>query len=130
MNIINILNERKQYMPDLQLKEISFGLNKLYIINIQTISDSSQSNKYILDYLSKRSLLKNTVISSLKKYIINYIPSISFIEINESQVYEYLFNGFTILIMSRPNWPKSALSNEGDISFMILSFSVSRFIAY
>ncbi len=98
MNIINILNERKQYMPDLQLKEISFGLNKLYIINIQTISDSSQSNKYILDYLSKRSLLKNTVISSLKKDIINYIPSISFIEINESQVYEYLFNGFTILI--------------------------------
>ncbi len=98
MSIIDILNERKQYMPDLQLKEISFGLNKLYIINIQTVSDSSQSNKFILDYLAKRSLLKNEIVSSLKKDIINYIPSISFIEINESQVFEYLFNGFTIII--------------------------------
>ena len=92
MSIIDILNERKQYMPDLQLKEISFGLNKLYIINIQTVSDSSQSNKFILDYLAKRSLLKNEIVSSLKKDIINYIPSISFIEINASQVFEYLFN--------------------------------------
>ncbi len=98
MNIIDILKERKQYMPDLQIKEISFNLNKLYIINIQTVSDSSQTNKYILDYLSKRSLLKNKIISSLKNDIINYIPSISFIEIKENQVFEYLFNGFTILI--------------------------------
>ena len=98
VKIIETLKQRKEYMPDLQIKEVSFNLNKIYIINIQTVSNSEMSNNYILEYLSKRSLLKNTVISSLKKDIVNYIPSISFIEINEKDVFNYLFNGFTILI--------------------------------
>ncbi len=98
MEIIDLLNSKKEYMPDLQIKEISFNLNKLYIINIQTVSNSSLSNSYILDYLSKRSLIKTEIFSSLKKDILNYIPSISFIEINKKNIMEYLFNGFTILI--------------------------------
>ena len=98
MNIINELKQKKEYTPDLQIKEVCFGLNKIYIINIQTVSNSYQSNKYILDYLSGRSLLKNEIISSLKKDILSFIPSISFIEIKENEVMNYLFNGFTILI--------------------------------
>ena len=98
MSIINILESKKEYMPDLQIKEISFNINKLYIVNIQTVSDSNLSNKYVLEYLSKRSLLKNEILSSLKNDIINHIPSISFITINEEDVFKYLFNGFTILI--------------------------------
>ena len=27
----------KEYAPDLQIKEVSFGISKLYIINIQTV---------------------------------------------------------------------------------------------
>ena len=98
MNIIDKLKDKKVYMPDLQIKEVSFNLNKLYIINLQTVSDSSETNKYILDYLSERSLFKNKVLSSLKNDILNYIPSISFIEIKENEIMNYLFNGFTILI--------------------------------
>lgn len=98
MNIIDKLNHSKEYMPDLQIKKVNFGINKIYIINIQTICNSSQSNNFILEYLSKRSLLKETLISSLKKDIINYIPSISFIEIKEKDIMNYLFNGFTIII--------------------------------
>ena len=98
MDIIDIIQSKKEYMPDLQIKEISFSLSKLFIINIQTVCDSSLTNKYILEYLSKRSLLKNEIISSLKKDITNYIPSISFIEIDKKEVMNYLFNGFTILI--------------------------------
>jgi spore germination protein KA len=56
------------------------------------------TNSFILDYLSKRSLIKNEIFSSLKNDLVNYIPSISFIEINEKNVMEYLFNGFTIII--------------------------------
>ena len=37
-------------------------------------------------------------ILSLKSDIKNYIPSISFIEIKEDEVYDYLFEGFTVLI--------------------------------
>ena len=98
MNIIDKLKDKKVYMPDLQIKEVSFNLNKLYIINLQTVSDSSETNKYILDYLSERSLFKNKVLSSLKNDILNYIPSISFIIVKENEIMNYLFNGFTILI--------------------------------
>ena len=39
MNIIDKLKDKKIYTPDLQIKEVSFNLNKLYIINLQTVSD-------------------------------------------------------------------------------------------
>lgn len=97
MNIIDDLYNSKQYMPDLQIKEISFKYNKLYLINIQSISSSKDTNDYILNYLSERSLFKNNLFT-LKKDICNNIPSISFIEIKENEIYDYLFNGFTILI--------------------------------
>ena len=100
METIEELKEMKKNMPDLQIKEISFNLHKLYIINIQTISNSSMTNSFILEYFSKRSLIKNKIFSSLKKDILNYIPSISFIEIDEKNIMEYLFNGFTIIIFN------------------------------
>ena len=100
METIEELKEMKKNMPDLQIKEISFNLHKLYIINIQTISNSSMTNSFILEYFSKRSLIKNEIFSSLKKDILNYIPSISFIEIDKKNIMEYLFNGFTIIIFN------------------------------
>ena len=44
MKIINYLKDKKTYMPDLQIKEILTNLYKLYVINIQTVSNSSLSN--------------------------------------------------------------------------------------
>ena len=89
---------KKNYIPDLQIKEIKIKLNKIYILNIQTLSSSQLTNKYILDYFSNRSIIKP--LSKLKKDIQNNIPSISFIELpyDEDKIYEYLFNGFSILI--------------------------------
>ena len=98
MNIISKLQSIKEHMPDLQIKEVSFGINKIYIVNIQTVSSSTLTNEFILEYISKRSLLKNEIISSLKKDILNYTPSISFIDIDSKDVMEYLFNGFSIII--------------------------------
>ena len=97
MQIIEDLYNSKEHMPDLQIKEISLYLNKIYLINIQTISSSKDTNDYILNYLSDRSIFKNNIFS-LKKDLINNIPSISFIQINGKELYNYLFNGFTILI--------------------------------
>ncbi len=95
--MIDELYKTKQHMPDLQIKEISFGVNKVYIINIQTVSSSQLTNQYIMDYFSKRSLIKKKLFS-LKKDIINFIPSISFIEIKKNELFYYLFNGFSALI--------------------------------
>jgi len=97
MNIIKELYESKKHMPDLQIKEIIFNVNKLFIINLQTVSSSSQSNSFILHYLSDLSI-QNNIVFNLKKDIENHIPSISFIYIKENEVFNYLFNGFTVLI--------------------------------
>ena len=100
--MINKFKKDKQNIPDLQIKQLNFGLNKIYVLNIQTLSSSQLSNQYIMQYLSQRSLLK-TNFSSIKKDINNYIPSISFIEIeyDQDKIYEYLFNGFTVLIYKK-----------------------------
>ena len=65
MNIIDKLYKDKEHMIDLQIKEISFSFNKIFIINLQSISSSKQTNEFILNYLSNRSLFNN-VIKSLK----------------------------------------------------------------
>ncbi len=98
--MINKFKEAKQnHMPDLQIKEII--KDKLYVINIQTLSSSQLSNKYVLEYLSQRNLIKNNI--SIKEDIQKHIPSISFVELpyNEDKIYEYLFNGFTVLIYKK-----------------------------
>lgn len=95
--MIDELYKIKEHMPDIQIKEITFGINKLILINIETVSSSTLSNQYIMDYLSKRSLLKNKF-SSIKKDLINYIPSINFSSITKDELFKYLFNGFTALI--------------------------------
>ena len=100
MNIIDKLYKSKEHTPDLQSKKVTFGMSKIYIVNIQTVCDSSKSNEFILEYLSKRSLLKNKLISSIKKDIFNYHPSISFIEIKENDVMNYLYNGFTVYFLN------------------------------
>ncbi len=96
MNIINKLYSLKDTMPDLQIKELN---NKVYVFNIQTVSSSELSNKYIMDYLSNRSIFKNGF--SLLHDLNNNIPSISFIKIKEYDTMDYLFNGFSILVYKK-----------------------------
>ena len=97
MTILEELYSSKKHMQDLQIKEISFGINKVIVINIQTVSSSSQTNEFILNYLSNRSLFKNDI-SPLLKDINYHIPSVSFINIKDSEIYNYLFDGFSIII--------------------------------
>ena len=92
---------KQNHIPDLQIKEIKTSFQTIYILNIQTLSSSQLTNKYILDYFSNRSIIKPS--SNIKNDIQNNIPSISFIELpyNEDKIYEYLFNGFSILIHNK-----------------------------
>ena len=75
MNIIKKLYESKKNMPDLQIKKISFLFNNIYIVNIQSISSSKDTNDFILKYLSNKSLFSKLI---LLKDINNYIPSFYF----------------------------------------------------
>ncbi len=96
MNIISELYKSKEHMPDLQIKKISFLTGNIYVVNLQSVSSSKSSNDFILNYLSNRSIFKS--FKSLKHDILNNIPSISLISASESEVFDYLFNGFTVLI--------------------------------
>ena len=95
MNLIKKIYLLKQTMPDLQIKKIHFLFSKLYVINIQSISSSKDTNDFILKYLSNKSIISKIL---FMHDINNYIPSISFINIDENNVNNYLFNGFSILI--------------------------------
>lgn len=110
MNIINKLYNSKQVMPDLQIRKISFIFKKIYVINIQSTSSSKDTNDFILDYLSNKSIFSKLI---LLKDIKNYIPSISFINIDENNIYNYLFNGFTILIYGKKIY---AFETKGNLS--------------
>jgi len=98
MNIIDKLYNSKQIMPDLQIRKISFLFKKIYIINLQSVSSSTQTNEFILKYLSDKSIISKMIYLN---DINNYIPSISFIKIDENNIYNYLFNGFSILIFNK-----------------------------
>ena len=94
MNILNELYKSKKHMNDLQIKKISFNKDTLFIINLQTVSSSKDSNEYILKYFSDKSLFSKKI----RLCDLLNIPSISYIYIKENNVFDYLFNGFTILI--------------------------------
>jgi spore germination protein KA len=94
MNIISKLYKSQEHMPDLQIKKINYLNDYIFIINLQSVSSSNNTNDFILRYLSNA----NTFISSIKIDILNNIPSISYKTIKEKDIFNYLFNGFTILI--------------------------------
>ena len=96
MNLIKKIYDCKKTMPDLQIRKISFLFNKIYIVNIQSLSSSRDTNDFLLKYLSNKSIFNKLIFI---RDINNYLPSISFIQINEDNVFEYLFNGFSILII-------------------------------
>ena len=93
MKLIDKLYNLKNDMPDLQIKEIK---HKIYVFNIQTVSSSMLSNDYVLNYLANRSIFKSFI--NIYSDLRNNIPSISFINIKEEDVMQYLFDGFTILL--------------------------------
>ena len=96
MKIIDKLYKNKDTMPDLQIKKLK---HNVYVINIQTVSNSSLSNDYVLKYLSTRNLFKSRI--NLLNDLNNNLPTISFINIKEDEVFKYLFDGFTILIYKK-----------------------------
>lgn len=95
--IIDEIKKLKDNMPDLQIKEVSFNMEKVYVINIQTVSSSILTNQYVMDYLANRSLFNKSSFS-LKKDIIYHIPSISFISVSKDNYLDYLFNGFSLIV--------------------------------
>ena len=74
---------------DLIIKKINIGINKCYIIYLESISSSDKVNSFILNGIAFNKSINN---------INKNIPSPNIININDNEVGFYLCNGFTIII--------------------------------
>lgn len=81
-NIITNLYKLKENNPDLIIRNIK----NTYIVNYETLTDSTSINDFILKY-----------ISNINTNILN-IPSINAKIIKEKEIMDYLFNGFALVI--------------------------------
>ena len=77
---------------DLIHKQITVNNIVINIYTIETITNSTKINDFIL---RKLSIINNT--TNVYDYLINNIPCISIKEINKSETSFYLVNGFTII---------------------------------
>jgi len=89
--IVNRIKEEFKNVPDLKIKEIKINLlNTVYIMFIETITDSDKINEYILKNLTKYN--KNNNLNS-------NLPGPITINIeNPDQIEFYLNNGYAIII--------------------------------
>lgn len=97
LDIIKEFYDLKKTMPDLMIKRIKCGLFKyVYIISMETVSATDKINDFILKYFMQRSIFKT--LSNLKKDIKDFIPSINYKEVKESDAINLVLNGFTLVI--------------------------------
>ena len=89
--MINKLYKFKETSPDLKIRK----LNNIYIIYFETLCDINNINDFILKPITLFSI-KNS------KDIFNKLPNGNLISVkDENELYELLFNGFTIIIVNK-----------------------------
>ena len=101
MDYIKLLNDEKKHIDDMIIKEIKLNNNTINIINIETITSTSDINEFLL---KKISLIENLSLNDLTNYLYNHLPvnNISYLN-NYKDILERLFNGFTIIIINNFN---------------------------
>ncbi len=98
MNYVKKIKEESQNADDYIYKTIKLDNNIIEIINIETITSSSDINNFILKRISYLNTLNS---KNLLDFLYNYLPttSISIIE-NYKTLKQKLLNGYTILIIN------------------------------
>ena len=86
---INKLLENYKNIPDLKIRKIKYKLSHIYILYIETICSSTQINDFIL---------KNITNPNKYKKINNILATPNLKIINQNEIDENLFSGFSILI--------------------------------
>lgn len=91
--IIKIKNDFK-LVPDLKIKKIKIGINNyIYVLYLETISDSNKVNDYILKNLTRYNKHNN---------LNSNLPGPNTIEIDKyEEIEKYLTNGFAIIISKK-----------------------------
>ena len=98
MNYVERLKKDTNYTDDYIYKEFYIGNNKLNIINIETITSSSDINNFILKRIS---ILNDFNQKDLSDYLFNYLPIHSIKRLkNYDELKDMLLNAFTILIIN------------------------------
>ncbi len=98
MNYIERLKKESNNATDYIYKKIKLKNNTLEIVNIETITSSSDINNFILKRIS---YLDNLDEDNLKDFLYNYLPTTSISKIKDyKDLKNKLLNGYTILIIN------------------------------
>lgn len=82
---------------DITTRIISIKRNKLALIFNQSLCDSDKINKYILENITR----SNLNYKKLTKNISSLLGCDNLIEINNKEIYNYISNGFTIILTNK-----------------------------
>ncbi len=101
MTYIERLKNDSNNDDDYIYKTIKLGKNTIDIVNIETITSSSDINNFILKRIS---FLDNLKVNDLIDYLYNYLPTTSINKIKDYEALkDKLLNGYTILIINQNN---------------------------
>ena len=94
MDYLNKIKKDFINIQDLIIKEIKIDNNLLNIISIETITQSSSINDFILRNINK-------INGDVKEYLYNNLPCISIKKITEyNEIINLLVSGFTVILIN------------------------------
>ncbi len=82
---------------DITCRTISFKRNKIVLVFNQSLCDSDKINRYILLNLTNSNLSYNEI----RKNITSYLACDNVISIKKEEIYDYIPNGFTIILTDK-----------------------------
>lgn len=91
--ILENINKKYHNAPDITYRTINIKNNKIVLVFNQSLCDSDKINKYILFNLTNKF---NNI-----KDITNILPCDKLLTINKNQIFEYIPNGFTIILTNK-----------------------------
>ena len=98
-DVLRKLYKLKKTMPDLMIKELSYGLfSTVYVVAIETVCSTDRINDFILKFFgNKRNSAKKNI--NINKDLQQFVPGINKKTIKDfDNLLYFLFSGFTVII--------------------------------
>ena len=101
-DVLRKLYKLKKTMPDLMIKELSYGLfSTVYVVAIETVCSTDRINDFILKFFgNKRNSAKKNI--NINKDLQQFVPGINKKTIKDfDNLLYFLFSGFTVIIYDK-----------------------------
>lgn len=109
-NVINFIKQELDENPELIIKELNINKNKVYILYIESVTDRTTINNFLLEYLSFDIKKNDKDIKNLYEYLNSHIPANKIVKLEyiDDLIYN-LMSGFSVILIENE---EKALSIE------------------